>query len=177
MKETTSYDIFYRENIGDLKKILIWKTGINDPNFIEDFISKLVLHMLENDMLAKFDKSLGTFKTYITTCMFRFMQNEHKGETRKKRGYSITKVEYDEIIHGEDELITELSDIEIDWKDFYRKVQSDDSISDKKKKILELSAKGMNGVEIAKSLDMSPQAISLHILAIREQWEKYYNKE
>jgi len=177
MKETTSYDIFFRENVDDIKKMLIWKTGIKDQNFIEDFISKLILHMMENNVLMRFDRKQGTFKTYITTCMFRFMQNEHKKETSEKSGHHITKVEYDEILHGEEDLISELSDIEIDWKDFYEKTQRSNSVSDRRKNILKLASEGMNGVEIADKLHMTPQAISLHIKFIRELWEKYYNKE
>jgi hypothetical protein len=177
MKETTSYDIFFRENVDDLKKMLVWKTGIKDHDFIEDFISKLLLHMIEKDVLLKFDRKLGTFKTYIATCMFRFMQHERKGEVSEKSGFHITKVEYDEILHGEEGLITEISDIEIDWKDFYEKIQSSDSISDRRKKILELAASGMNGVEIADTLYMTPQAVSLHIIFLRDLWEKHYNKE
>lgn len=177
MKETTSYDIFFRENVEDLKKMLVWKTGIKDQNFIEDFISKLILHMLENDVLAKFDRNQGTFKTYITTCMFRFMHNEHKRETSEKSGHHITKVKYDEILHGDEELITEISDIDIDWKDFYEKIQSSSSVSDRRKKILELAASGMNGVEIADTLYMTPQAVSLHIIFLKDLWENHYNKE
>lgn len=177
MKETTSYDIFFRENVDDLKKMLVWKTGIKDQNFIEDFISKLILNMIKSDVLAKFDRKQGTFKTYITTCMFRFMEREHRRETSEKSGHHITKVEYDEILHGKEEIVTEFSDLEIDWKDFYEKTQSSNSMSDRRKKILELAAKGMNGVEIADTLRMTPQAVSLHIIAIRELWEKYYNKE
>jgi len=177
MKETTNYEIFFRENVGDLRKMLIWKTGIKNQDFIEDFISKLIIHMLENDVLTRFDKKQGTFKTYISTCMFRFMQNEHKRETSDKSGYNITKIEYDEILHGEEDLISELSDIEIDWKVFYNKIQRSGGVSGKRKKILDLTAKGMSGVEIAEALGMTPQAISLHIIAIKELWEKFYNKE
>ena len=177
MKETVSYNIFFRENIEDLKKMLMWKTGLRDHDYLDDFISKLLLHMMENGTLERYDKSKGSFDTYIVTCTFRFMQNERKRETTEKSGFHINKVEYDEIVHGEEELITEISDIEIDWKEFYYHVQKTTSISDKKKRILELAAKGLNGVEISEIVGLTPQAISLHLIELRKLWYKFYNKE
>lgn len=179
LKKTLEYDDFYKNNLEDIKKIFIWRTGKNNPEVLEEFISKFMLYIVKNEVLSKYNQDYGSFKTYITTCTLNFLKKERNKEKTLKTGNSIEKVSFDMLLPSdltlETSCFSEELDIQTDWIAFCTIFLKNPSISKIRKSILKLLCKNMNGVEIAKKLKLTPQAISPHIMFIKEEWIKYYN--
>jgi hypothetical protein len=174
MYETTSYEVFYRKNLDDLKKMFIWKTKVKDPDLVEELISKFILHMIENKILEKFNKKLSRYSTYVTTCLLRFAQKEANKGKSLKRGSQVIKIEYDEALHSEEFDPSEAMDLKTDWEWFYNKFMSNPSVPKLRKEVLKKITENKTRKLIAEELKVTHQAISLHIKDIKRSWEKYY---
>lgn len=174
MIETTSYEVFYRRNLDDLRKMFIWKTKVKDPDLVDELISKFILHMIESQILEKFNKKLARYNTYITTCLLRFAQKEANKEKSIKRGSQITKVEYDEALHSDDFDLSFSLDLKTDWELFYKSYLNNPSVPKLRKEILKQLTKDKTRNQIAKEVGVTHQAVSLHIKEIRNCWEKFY---
>jgi len=175
MIETKSYDTFYRKNLDDLRKMFIWKTRVRDPDLVDELISKFVLHMIENEILEKFNEKIAKYNTYITTCLLRFAQKEANKEKSVKRGANIVKVEYDESLHSEDSDLAKEMDLKSDWNLFVSLYYEDPKVSPIRRKIFEELIIKRTRKEIAKKLCVTDQTVSLHIKAIKSAWDKFYN--
>jgi len=65
MECVKSVDEFARRNSDDLKKFMIYKTGIHDTDLIRDTIQEFFVKLIESRALETYDPAKGTFKTYI----------------------------------------------------------------------------------------------------------------
>lgn len=174
MIETTCYETFYRKNLDDLRKMFIWKTKVMDPDMVEELISKFILHMIENHVLEKFNKKLSRYNTYVTTCLLRFAQKEANKQKRLKRGSQIIKVEYDEALHSEALSLSEDLDLKADWISFCKNYLKNPATPKLRKEILRKLTNNKTRKQIAKEMNVSHQAISLHIKEIKLSWKKFY---
>jgi RNA polymerase sigma factor (sigma-70 family) len=56
---------------------------------------------LEKQYFHGYDSGKGTFRTYLRTCLDRFLANDHKFESRQKRSGAMVQVDADEVDRGE----------------------------------------------------------------------------
>jgi RNA polymerase sigma factor (sigma-70 family) len=52
----------------------------------KDLTQAFFAFSVEKDLLRPFDRERGTFRTYLRTCLDRFLANQHRFESRQKRG-------------------------------------------------------------------------------------------
>ena len=61
----------------------VWsKSDADAKDLTQDFI----LHVLEHDLLERFDRALGNFRTYLKRCLKSFLGTERRDASRLKRG-------------------------------------------------------------------------------------------
>jgi len=71
---------------------LKWHTS---PDDAADLTQGFFLRAFEKDFFAGFDPSRARFRTYLRTCLDRFVSNARKAYTRLKRGGAVTLVPID----------------------------------------------------------------------------------
>ena len=65
------------------------------PDHAADLTQAFFLRALEKDFFAGFDPSRARFRTFLRTCLDRFVANARKTESRLKRGGGVTLVSID----------------------------------------------------------------------------------
>lgn len=61
----------------------VWSKGDADA---KDLTQSFLLHVLENDLIGKFDTARGNFRSYIKQCLRNFLSTEERDSERLKRG-------------------------------------------------------------------------------------------
>lgn len=176
MRTTTCYDTFYRSNKEDLRKVLLWKTQIRDQELVSDLVEDFMLYMIEKSVLEKYDatKVNSNFVAYIISTLINFVSNKAKKNNRLKKGAGLRKVQFDEAMDSK--LYNPYDDLDIgqDWRSFCLKIINDQRVRPVKKAILKQLNKGFRSVEIASNLGVSAQAVSLHVIEIKDMWMRFY---
>ncbi len=65
------------------------------PEDAADLTQGFFLEAFEKDFFAGFDSSRARFRTYLRTCLDRFVANARKAESRLKRGGAVTLIPID----------------------------------------------------------------------------------
>lgn len=65
--------------------VYIRRKGL-DPHAAEDVIQGFLERLLGRDFLAGLDPEKGRFRSYLRTCLDRYMINQHEKETAQRRG-------------------------------------------------------------------------------------------
>jgi len=71
---------------------LRWKTSNEDA---KDLVQSFFTCALDKAFFRDFDQARGTFRTYLRTCLDRFVAKENRAARRRKRGGGITLVPLD----------------------------------------------------------------------------------
>lgn len=61
----------------------VWQKSDADA---KDLTQAFLVHLVEHDVIARFDRGLGNFRPYLKRCLQRFLGNEARDGARQKRG-------------------------------------------------------------------------------------------
>lgn len=67
------------------------------PEDAQDLTQGFLMRMLEKNALGAADRALGRFRTFLMTAFSRHMMNEHRDQTRQKRGGGLAAAGMDEV--------------------------------------------------------------------------------
>ena len=70
-----------------------WSLDLPDA---EDLAHDFLVHALERDWLARYDRSKGRFRTFLRTCLQDFANTAHQAAGRLKRGGHLVAVPLDQ---------------------------------------------------------------------------------
>ena len=86
-----------------------WKKSNEDA---KDLTQEFFLTVMEKDFLSAYDPSKARFRTFIRTCLDRFLINQDKASKRMKRGGGVRRLSFD-FAEAEGE-IRHLKDVDLD---------------------------------------------------------------
>jgi hypothetical protein len=76
MKETRDIAEFVKVNHQEIIKFVKWKTKIDNPVILEDITQNFYLVLCREKILDRFDRSKGTFESWVLTCLCRRFEKE-----------------------------------------------------------------------------------------------------
>jgi RNA polymerase sigma factor (sigma-70 family) len=75
-----------------------WRRSNEDA---KDLTQAFFASALEKEYFQGYDPGKGTFRTYLRTCLDRFLANDHKFESRQKRAGTMVLIDEDQTDRGE----------------------------------------------------------------------------
>lgn len=126
---------------------------------------------LEKGYFQGYDSGKGTFRTYLRTCLDRFLANEHKFESRQKRSGLMVPMDADEVHPGESP--EEIFDREWERNLFETAVaRLRDNLREICFQVFErydLAEEPVSYDEVARELGISRVAVTNHLAAARRE--------
>lgn len=112
MKRAINIEEFCKYNLDDLRRMITYHTGIKDDDFLNDSVNDVVLSMIENKTIEKYDSDRGaSFETYVYRCMYWSLSSKHRKQNLET--VSIDNCAPDavsELINESDEAIDRIND-------------------------------------------------------------------
>jgi len=146
------------ENRGQIESIIrVVCRGYRWPDYeiLNDLVSRVITSLLRRRVLERYDKSKGSWRTYLWTCIIRELERYKRHENTKGRQH--VSISYDDSWRTPAADWTEESDAAIDIRRWHAAWAA--TASANARRILALLMEGYNMSEAARKLGMSRERV------------------